>query len=83
MGVSPSDRRPAPGRPVDRDRSPPNEQRAAAEAEVTIASEELGKGKEGVPVVRGICRGPRKPEGRSTLAGRVAGHPGVEGLFHS
>ena len=52
MGVSPSARPPAPGRPVDRDRSPPNEQRAAAEAEVTIASEELGKGKEGVRVVR-------------------------------
>ena len=51
MGVSPPARLPALGRPVDRDRSPPNEQGAAAEAEVTIASEELGKGKEGVRVL--------------------------------
>ena len=69
MGVSPSARPPAPGRPVDRDRSPPNEQRAAAEAEVTIASEELGKGKEGVRVVResAAARGSQKG-GRPWLA---------------
>ena len=69
MGVSPSARPPAPGRPVDRDRSPPNEQRAAAEAEVTIASEELGKGKEGVRVVResAVARGSQKG-GRPWLA---------------
>ena len=62
-------RPPAPGRPVDRDRSPPNEQRAAAEAEVTIASEELGKGKEGVRVVResAVARGSQKG-GRPWLA---------------
>ena len=40
------------------------------------------EGKGGSPSCEGICRGPRKPEGRSTLAGRVAGHPCVEGPFH-
>ena len=78
MGVSPSARPPAPGRPVDRDRSPPNEQRVAAEAEVTIAiaSEELGEGRGGnLPL-------PAEARRRSTLAGRVAGRPGVEGPFH-
>ena len=58
---------PASGRPVDRVRSPPNEQRAAAE--VTIASEELGKGKEGVRVVTesAAARGSHKG-GRPWLA---------------
>ena len=69
---------PAPGRPVDRDRSPPNEQRVAAEAEVTIAiaSEELGEGR------GGNLPWPAEARRRSTLAGRVAGRPGVEGPFH-
>ena len=40
------------------------------------------EGKGGSPSCDGICRGPRKLEGRSTLAGRVAGHPGVKGPFH-